>query len=559
MAVPTVTSISPGSGPPGTPVIVNGTGFTETTTSVKFGTVSAGTRFTPISAAQIVVYAPPGTGTQHITVTTPGATGGTSIATGADNFTYSASEGPPGGGGGNVPTVTSIVPSTATKNSGGDTVAVNGTGFTTTQAVLFGSALAQFTVVSDTVLSVITPGGSGTVDVSVVTANGVNANTAGDDYTYPAGLIPTITSFTPTSAGEWALITITGTNFLDSGGNPVVTSVTFTGAAATEVWAVFRITSSTELVTYVPEGAITGPIKVYSEAGSATSGTFTFLGSLYDYVQATADGKNSVHYTTYPDGPGTTANVAGDLWYQYGTGGNANVVTAQWVGAGGTSWTATTLSNVVVASLDAGAITTGYLSAARINALGNITASGTITGGAIEGATITGAILQTSSSTSANRIVIDGSSAIDRVKLYPGRASTNAAYLGIGTVSGGGFDTVSLVVAGPIIGAGTPPNISIGSVIDSNEALNHTHIILGATQVEISNYFSVGGNADVVGEMRANRVVSDSFVNATSQEGIWIQDNNTASRRHKIYFNSSTNNLGVYDHNGNAHFIQLSA
>jgi hypothetical protein len=316
------------------------------------------------------------------------------------------------------------------------------------------------------------------------------------------------------------------------------------------VWAVFRITSSTELVTYVPEGAITGPIKVYSEAGSATSGTFTFLGSLYDYVQATADGKNSVHYTTYPDGPGTTANVAGDLWYQYGTGGNANVVTAQWVGAGGTSWTATTLSNVVVASLDAGAITTGYLSAARINALGNITASGTITGGAIESATITGGTIQTASS--GTRVQITGG-ASDRITWADDYTSS---YVALGSDS--------LSSAHSIIGPERRTNpqtapcgvqlVSQATVSRVDVTANNAYIMVG------SNSGLVAMSAlRVVGEMRANRVVSDSFVNATSQEGIWIQDNNTASRRHKIYFNSSTNNLGVYDHNGNAHFIQLSA
>ena len=45
MAVPTITSLTPGSGPPGTMVLVTGTNFTNDTTKVEFGATSAGTNF----------------------------------------------------------------------------------------------------------------------------------------------------------------------------------------------------------------------------------------------------------------------------------------------------------------------------------------------------------------------------------------------------------------------------------------------------------------------------------------------------------------------------------
>lgn len=79
-------------------------------------------------------------------------------------------------------------------------------------------------------------------------------------------------------------------------------------------------------------------------------------------AQSTANGKNKVYYSTGT--PGSTANVAGDIWFQYSGG----VIIGQWIGAGGTSWTSTTLGNLVIAALDAGKITTGFLSAARIAA-----------------------------------------------------------------------------------------------------------------------------------------------------------------------------------------------
>lgn len=84
-------------------------------------------------------------------------------------------------------------------------------------------------------------------------------------------------------------------------------------------------------------------------------------------AQVSANGKNNNYYSTSV--PGTTANVAGDIWYQYGTTGTyANKVIAQWTGNGGNSWTPVTVSGLVLANLDAGSITTGTLSAIQISA-----------------------------------------------------------------------------------------------------------------------------------------------------------------------------------------------
>jgi hypothetical protein len=86
-AAPTVTSISPTSGPSsgGTLVTITGTGFTGAT-GVTFGTVAA-TNVIVASPTTITAMSPAGTGVVNVTVTTPG---GTSPITAADQFTYTA-------------------------------------------------------------------------------------------------------------------------------------------------------------------------------------------------------------------------------------------------------------------------------------------------------------------------------------------------------------------------------------------------------------------------------------------------------------------------------------
>ena len=85
MAVPVVTSITPGNGAPagGTVVSITGTNL-ATATAVYFGAVAA-TVFASLSATQVVADAPAGTGTVHVTVTTAG---GTSATSNADLFAY---------------------------------------------------------------------------------------------------------------------------------------------------------------------------------------------------------------------------------------------------------------------------------------------------------------------------------------------------------------------------------------------------------------------------------------------------------------------------------------
>jgi Bacterial Ig-like domain (group 3)/IPT/TIG domain len=85
-----VTAVSPASGTAkgGTSVTITGTGFTAppAATGVSFGGAAA--QFTINSAAQITATSPPGTGTVHVTVTTPA---GTSAPTAGDQYRYTQS------------------------------------------------------------------------------------------------------------------------------------------------------------------------------------------------------------------------------------------------------------------------------------------------------------------------------------------------------------------------------------------------------------------------------------------------------------------------------------
>ena len=86
LASPTVTGITPTSGPAGggTSVIINGTGFTGAT-GVDFGSTPASSFTVNSAGTQITVLDPAGSGTVDVTVIGPG---GTSAASVADQFTY---------------------------------------------------------------------------------------------------------------------------------------------------------------------------------------------------------------------------------------------------------------------------------------------------------------------------------------------------------------------------------------------------------------------------------------------------------------------------------------
>ena len=79
--------------------------------------------------------------------------------------------------------------------------------------------------------------------------------------TYGSIGAPSISSFTPTQGTRGTLVTINGANLSGA------TSVTFGGAAATT----FTVVSGSKITAKVPRLAVTGPIKVNTPGGTATS------------------------------------------------------------------------------------------------------------------------------------------------------------------------------------------------------------------------------------------------------------------------------------------------
>lgn len=161
----------------------------------------------------------------------------------------------------------------------------------------------------------------------------------------------------------------------------------------------------------------------------------------------TANGKNKVTYSL--SAPGTTANTAGDIWWQYTTG---NIISGQWTGLGGTSWQANTVGNAVIANLDAGKITSGFIQAARINA-GTITAN-MIAATALDAKTITGSTIQTSSATTS-KVILDTS--------------------GLRAINSGGTTTVNIGSDGSASfnGSVTASAFTATGLVDGNDLANN--------------------------------------------------------------------------------------
>ena len=199
-SLPAITGISPASGTTagGTTVTITGTGLSGAT-SVSFGSVaakvltdsatqiagtgpaeatsvssgSAAAKISADSATQVTVTSPRGTGTVHITVTT---SAGTSVGTAADRFTYVAPPPPP-------PVVTRISPASGS-TAGGTTVTIAGTGLSGATGVSFGGAAATISADSATQITVTSPPGTGTVDITVTAPGGISAVTTADKFTY---------------------------------------------------------------------------------------------------------------------------------------------------------------------------------------------------------------------------------------------------------------------------------------------------------------------------------------------------------------------------------------
>lgn len=143
-----------------------------------------------------------------------------------------------------------------------DTVTVLGQGFSNATGVKFGSGAGSFVASTDNYLTATVDAGATTGKITVLEPGG-NLSTP---QIYK--IIPTISSFSPSSGPVGTSVVIKGTSFLQA------STVTFGGVKATT----FSVDSDTQVTATVPTGAKTGKIGITTKGGKATSAkTFTVM------------------------------------------------------------------------------------------------------------------------------------------------------------------------------------------------------------------------------------------------------------------------------------------
>jgi hypothetical protein len=353
---PSITSLSPTSGPVGAVVTVSGANFaaTQGSSSVKF----AGTTGTPTSwsATSIVVTVPSGAATGNVVV----IVGGTS----SNGMAFTVTQPAPG--------ISSVTP---TSGPAGTSVTITGTNLGATQGtstVTFNGTAATVTSWSATSIATTVPVGATTGNV-VVTVDGQASNGVAFTVNLPA---PTISSLTPNSGPGGIPVTISGSNF---GATQSTSTITFNGIASNPTsW------SATSITAPVPAGASTGKVVVTvgGRASNAVSFTVTAAGLSITGLNPTA-------------GPvGTSVTITGT---NFGASQGTSTVTFNGTAATVTSWSATSIVTTVPASATTGnvvvtvggqasnavsfTVTTAGLSIAGLNpTAGPVGTSVTITG-----------------------------------------------------------------------------------------------------------------------------------------------------------------------------------
>jgi len=260
--VTTIVTFSPDNGPEagGTVVTITGAGFTGTT-GVAFGDTPA-EDFTVNSDNEITATAPAGTGSVPVVLT--GAP--TGDASSADEFTYVPA---------NTTAITGFTPISGPE-AGGTTVTIRGTGFTGATGVNFGDTPAtDVTVLSDNVITAVSPAGTGAVPLTVTGTDTGDATSDGNFTYIPAGTAA-IVAFTPTAGPEagGTVVTITG------GGFTGADDVRFGDVSATD----FTVVSDTTIIATSPAGTGAAPITVVgTDNGDATSDDdFTYFAEAGD-------------------------------------------------------------------------------------------------------------------------------------------------------------------------------------------------------------------------------------------------------------------------------------
>ena len=240
--VPSVSSLSPAMGPPGTMVSVVGNHFTGSV-NVTLNGVSCENAV--VVNDKLLIFKVPAGGTSgKVTVITP--KGNSTSAT-----TFSVSNSWP------VPMITSFFP---TSGPPGTLVAIRGTGRSSAMGVTVGGKnTLSGSARSDSLVTYMVGPGTGVGKISISTKGGTATSTAG--FTVTAASSPTISSVSHSATTINVKVTVVGQNFMG------VSSLKFNGVPA----YLFRVLSPTTITAYVPSTATSGKVTVSTVGGTATS------------------------------------------------------------------------------------------------------------------------------------------------------------------------------------------------------------------------------------------------------------------------------------------------
>ncbi|MFR0558093.1 hypothetical protein ACLUWO_04310 [Pseudoscardovia radai] len=249
-----------------------------------------------------------------------------------------------------------------------------------------------------------------------------------------------------------------------------------------------------------------GDIKVCTtaktDAQSYAAGDWTLASKYTDdtaarNAQSTADGKNTIIRSTTPPTSSTPKGKAGDLWFVY----SGTTCTGLYA-SDGSAWIAQPLANTAIASLDAGKITTGYLSANRL-AAGSIS-SGKIATGAVTADKIA-ALAVSSDKLSANAVTADklAAGAVSSDKIAAN--AVTAGKIAANAVSAGKIAANSISAAQLISGCVSSDKLAVNSVTASK-------IATGAVSADKLAANSVTSGKIAAGSVGASQIISGSIV-----------------------------------------------